>query len=183
MKGSSVTHLLVEIITFTHYNLDLHNRQGIILTAVDYHKAFNRQDHGNFLIILHDMGVPRWLLHILKGFLTQCTMVMKYGQAHSQQKLMPGGGPAGTTLGLLMFIVLINYTADPGEKQAWGALLSSPLRGRKPIVLTHTKLVDDATIGESVSLDKSLVKKPFGDWVSLVTFCLCYMNGQQCLKQ
>ena len=170
MKGCSVTHLLVEILTFIHYNLDLRNRQGVVLTAVDYNKAFNRQDHGNFLTILHDMGVPGWLLHILKGFLTQRTMVMRYGQAHSQQKLMPGGGPAGTTLGLLMFIVLINFTADPGEKQAWGALLSSPLRGRKPIVLTHAKLVDDATIGESVSLDKSLVKKPVSDWVSPVTF-------------
>ena len=56
-----------------------------------------------------------------------------------------------------MFIVFINYTADLGEKQAWGALLSSPLRDRKPFVLTYAKLLDETTIGESVSLDKSLV--------------------------
>ena len=73
-----------------------------------------------------------------------------------------------------MFIVLINYRADPGEKQAWGALLSSPLRGRKLIVLTHAKLVDDATIGESVRLDKSLVRKPVGEWISPITFNLLY---------
>ena len=79
-------------------------------------------------------------------------------------------GPAGTTLELLILIVLINYTAYPGEKQACCALLSIPLRSRKPIVLSHAKLVDDATIGESVSLDKLLVKKSIGNWVSPVTF-------------
>ena len=170
MKGCSVTHLLIEILTFIHYNLDLRSRQGIILTAVDYHKAFNKQDHGNFLAILHDMGVPGWLLHILRGFLSQRTMVMSFGEAHSDSKSMPGGGPAGTTLGLLMFIVLINKTATPGDKQAWGTLLSNPLRGRKPVILTHAKLVDDATIAEAVPLDRALVRRPESDWVRPVNF-------------
>ena len=49
----------------------------------------------------------------------------------------------------------------------WVTLLSSPLRGRKPIILTHAKLVDDATIGDS---DKLLVKKPIIDWDSQVFF-------------
>ena len=41
-KGSSVAHLMIELITFIHYNLDIRKRQGITLTCVDYSKAFNR---------------------------------------------------------------------------------------------------------------------------------------------
>ena len=77
---------------------------------------------------------------------------------------MPGGGPAGTTLGLLMFIVLINNTADPGDKQAWGQLLTASLKGRTPVQLTHAKLMDDTTLGESIDLDKSLIRPNEAFW-------------------
>ena len=40
-KGNSVAHLMIEILSFIHYNLDLKNRQGITLTCIDYAKAFN----------------------------------------------------------------------------------------------------------------------------------------------
>ena len=57
-----------------------------------------------------------------------------------------------------MFIILINDTARPGNKIPWGNLLTSPLRARKPIDMTHGKLVDDATIGESIDMEKVLTK-------------------------
>ena len=52
----------------------------------------------------------------------------------------------------------IKKTADPGDKQAWGQLLTAPLRGRTCIHLTHAKLINDATIGESIDIDKALVR-------------------------
>ena len=45
-------------------------------------------------------------------------MVMAYKDVVSEAKRMPGLGLARNTLGLIMFIVLINKTADPREKQA-----------------------------------------------------------------
>ena len=41
-------------------------------------------------------------------------MKMSVDGGTSSPKLMPGGGPAGTTLGLLMFVILVNKTANPG---------------------------------------------------------------------
>ena len=80
---------------------------------VDYSKAFNRHDHNVFITILHRMNVPSWLLCIIVGFLTDRRMELTYQGGKSEQKPMPGGGPAGTTLGLLMFVVLINSTGKP----------------------------------------------------------------------
>ena len=57
-KWASVTHLMIELMTFIHYNLDLRKRHAVTLTMVDYAKAFNRQDHNLFLTILHSMNVP-----------------------------------------------------------------------------------------------------------------------------
>ena len=158
ISGCSVTHLMIELLTFVHYNLDFRQRHGVTLTALDYSKAFNRQNHNNFLILLHKLKVPGWLLNIVMGFLKNRTMVLSFDGGISDPKNMPGGGPAGTTLGLFMFIVLINDTARPGNKIPWGNLLTSPLRGRKPIVMTHGKLIDDATIGEAINMEKVLNK-------------------------
>ena len=116
IKGCSITHLMVELLTFVHWNLDIRKRQGILLTAIDYSKAFNRQDHNTFVRILFKMGVPGWLLKIILGFLTDRRMVLSHNGGKSNLKEMPGGGPAGTTLGLIMFVVLINDTANPGLK-------------------------------------------------------------------
>ena len=144
-KGCATTHLIIELLTFIHYNLNLRKKHAITLTIVDYHKAFNRQDHNNFLVILHRMGVPGWLLRIIAGFLEDRTMTMAFRQGRSESKSMPGGGPAGTTLSLLMFIVLVNSTANPGTKQQWGQLLSAPFRGRKSVDMLHGKFIDDVT--------------------------------------
>ena len=57
-KGRSIMHLIIELITFIQYNLDLRSRQAVALKFFDYHKAFNKQDHGNFLRLLHEMDVP-----------------------------------------------------------------------------------------------------------------------------
>ena len=77
----------------------------------------------------------------------------------SQLKERPGGGPAGTTLGMIMFVILINHTANPGQKTNWGKLLTSPIAGRRPVQLTHGKLIDDATIGEAILLEEALVTR------------------------
>ena len=83
---------------------------------------------------------------------------------------MPGGGPAGTTLGLLMFVVLINNTADPGDKKAWVQLLTASLKVRTPVQLTHAKHIDDATLGESIDLDKALVRPNKAFWDKPVSY-------------
>ena len=111
------------------------------------------------------MAVPGWLLRIVSGFLKDRVMIMTYNGGISERKQMPGGGPAGTTLGLLMFMTLINKTANPGLKHDWGSLLTAPLRGRKPVIMTHGKQVDDASLLEAVDMEKALTAQDEEHWV------------------
>ena len=105
------------------------------------------------------MRVPGWLLKVIIGFLTNRRMLLTHNGGESQLKDMPGGGPAGTTLGLIMFVILINDTANPGQKINWGKILTSPIAGRRPVILTHGKLIDDATIGEAIPLEEAPVTR------------------------
>ena len=92
-------------------------------------------------------------------------MELSYKGGVSELKSMPGGGPAGTTLGLLMFVILVNETADPGLATNWGITLSQPIRDRKPLKMTHGKMIDDASIAESVHMDSKLTTQPEDYWI------------------
>ena len=92
---------------------------------VDFSKAFNRQNHNLLITKLSDMGVPAWLLRIVMGFLTDRRMLVRYKGEKSGIKDLPGGGPQGTLLGLLLFIILINDLGFEGQKNDAGEILTS----------------------------------------------------------
>ena len=107
-KGVSTTHYLVEFFNFILYNLDLKDRHAVLATMVHFSKAFNKIDHNIIVTKLADLNVPKWLLKIIIGFLSDRKIQVKYKGATSRLKNMPGGGPQGTILGMFLFVVLIN---------------------------------------------------------------------------
>ena len=169
-SGCSVSHVLIELETFIEYNHDLYKKNGVFLTYVDYDKAFNRQNHGILLTVLHDLGIPGWLNKIILGFLKDRYMFLKYKNEFSSKESMPGGGAAGTIFGFFLFIILLNDTGRFGEKQQWGSLLTSKLRSRKPVPKTNAKWVDDVTLGEAVPLNKALEYPLSETWTRPVQF-------------
>ena len=82
---------------------------------VDFEKAFMRQDHNILITKLSDMGVPGWLLKIVMSFLSDRKMVVLFKGVKSNVKKMPGGGPQGTLLALLLFLVLVNDLGFEGQ--------------------------------------------------------------------
>ena len=92
---------------------------------VDFKKAFNRQNHNILITNLSDMGVPGWLLKIVIAFLTDRKITVRYKGRQSSVKSLPGGGPQGTLLGLLLFIVLINDVGFNGQMNNTGDLITS----------------------------------------------------------
>ena len=60
------------------------------LTAIDYSKVFNRQDHNNFVTIMYKLKVPGWLMNVIVGFLTNRKMLLVHNQGTSELKNMPG---------------------------------------------------------------------------------------------
>jgi hypothetical protein len=108
MKGSSISHYLIEFVNYILFNQDLNIPHAVLAVMVDFSKAFNRINHNRIIAILSRMGVPAWLLRIVIGFLTDREMILRYKGRTSGRKLLPGGGPQGTRLGLFLFLILIN---------------------------------------------------------------------------
>ena len=144
-KGSSVIHYLIEFTNFILKNQEGKRKTAVLACMIDFSKAFNRQNHNILITRLADMNVPGWLLRIIIGFLTNRRMLVRYKGKTSTIKSLPGGGPQGTLLGLLLFIVLIN---DLGFESA-----KSNLRTLNEL---HLKYIDDFTVAESIDLSSQL---------------------------
>ena len=161
-RGNSITHYLIEFINFILSNQDKSAPTAILACMIDFSKAFNRQNHNLLITKLSDMGVPTWLLKIVMAFLTERKMLVRYKGAKSSLKNLPGGGPQGTLLGLLLFIVLINDAGFGGQQNNVGEQLTSK-DNLKLANQIHLKYVDDLTIAESINLKEKLVSVPLSD--------------------
>ena len=159
LKGNSITHYLIEFLNFILSCQDSNDQTAVLAVLVDFSKAFNRQNHNLLITKLSDMGVPAWLLRIVISFLSDRTMRVKYKGKLSSVRSLPGGGPQGTLLGLLLFIVLINDVGFANQVNNAGDVITSK-RNMKVINQIHLKYVDDLTLAEAVDLKDKLVQVP-----------------------
>ena len=160
LKGSSVSHYLVDFINFVLYNQDIKEIHAVLAVAVDFSKAFNRVNHNIIIELLSDLGVPGWLLSIIIGFLENREMLVNHKGETSGKKNMPGGGPQGTLLGMFLFLVLINAAGFRENLKNIGNYVTKPFNKRKPMPRIHMKYVDDMTAAEAINLKKQLLKNP-----------------------
>ena len=113
------------MVGFILFNQDSSDQTAILACMVDFSKAFNRQDYNLRVTKLSDMGVPAWLLKVVMAFLSNRRMLVRYKGKLSSIKNLPGGGPQGTLLGLLLFLVLINDVGFEGQFNNAGKLITS----------------------------------------------------------
>ena len=160
LKGSSVTHYLIDFINFVLYNQDLKDIHAVLAVAIDFSKAFNRQNHNILIELLSDLGVPGWLLSIVIGFLENREMEVNFKGVTSGRKGLPGGGPQGTLLGMFLFLILINAAGFRDNLEKVGSIITKPFNKREPIPRIHLKYIDDMTVAEPINLKQQLVKNP-----------------------
>ena len=85
MKGSSISHYLIDFVNFVLYNQDMKTPHATLAVMIDFQKAFNRIEHNLIITILSDMGVPGWLLRIVIGFLRERELIVRFkGGAHPE---------------------------------------------------------------------------------------------------
>ena len=141
---------------------------------VDFSKAYNRVNHNKLIEILSDLEVPNWLLKIVMAFLSNRELILRYKGRNSSKKSLPGGTPQGTRLGMFLFLVLINMAGfDESEQEKnIGAVITKPLRERKPLQKAHMKYIDDLSFVQGLDLKKCL-KKQTGEIPRPVPFHAC----------
>ena len=149
---------MIELVNYILHNQDFNLPIAVLLCAVDFSKAFNRINHNLIITKLSDMGVPGWLLNIVMGFLVERIMVVRYKGTTSEKKQLPGSGPQGTLLGLLLFLILINLCGEQGFEEI-GSVITKP-KGKFTPSSFHAKFVDDMTIAEALNIEESVIPNP-----------------------
>ena len=160
LKGNSVAHYLIDLINFVKYNQDLKDIRAVLAVAKDFSKVFNRQNHNILIRLLSDLGVLGWLLSIVIGFLENRELEVSYKGEVSGRKLLPGGGPQGTILGMFLFLILINEAGFRDNLNNVGKYITKPFNKREPMPRVHLKYIDDMTVAESINLKNKLVVNP-----------------------
>ena len=120
VRGSGTEHFLVQLWQDILENSD-DSRASTLISWIDYSKAFNRLDFARCLSALKAKGVGQELLNIIALFLSGRYMTVKVGDHKSTLKLIKGGVPQGSLLGVHLFNSTIdNFEAFYREVQRYG---------------------------------------------------------------
>ena len=112
-KNTSTEHHLVKLMDKILKLIDQHpNRSAVIATMLDWSSAFDRQDPTLAIKKFLEMDVRPALVPMLVSYLTDREMQVKYNGKYSSTHRLPGGGPQGTLIGLIEYLVQSNDNAD-----------------------------------------------------------------------
>ena len=177
------------MLDFIHRNLDDNKKPTAVLGAlVDFSKAFNRIDHNVIVTILADLNVPTCALRLIMSYLSNRKMCVRFNGAVSADQDIPGGGPQGGLLTVLLFNLQVNLAGQPCPlRPLQPAGLDDHLQARDlaslppvPAKVDHPhvqiygplppchqkektlkkKYVDDLTLMEALSLLSTLLPSP-----------------------
>ena len=172
LPGCSVTHYIIRMMDFILRNLDdsSKNPGAVLAVTIDFSKAFNRMSHNIIITILAELNIPTCALRLIASYLSARSLCIRYRGASSSVRSMPGGGPQGTLLIVLLFILQVNYAGSPcSVPTTLPKYIPGPEPNPATIAVTkcshsagkteNKKYVDDLTMMEHVSLKKNLVPK------------------------
>ena len=112
-KGTSTEHLIVCLMDKILKLLDNNNScSAVIASLLDWASAFDRQDPTLAIQKFLKMGVRPALVPLLVSYLTDRQMQVRFNGTYSSTHNLPGGGPQGTLIGLIEYLVQSNDNAD-----------------------------------------------------------------------
>ena len=79
------------------------DRAAIMMTAIDYAKAFNRLSFQHCLQSFAKKGASTPILELLATFLSNRTMTVRVGESWSTPRPVFGGVPQGSILGVFLY--------------------------------------------------------------------------------
>jgi hypothetical protein len=90
----------------------LTDRSAVIMASLDWSAAFDRQDPTLAVMKFIKLGVRPSLIPLLASYLTDRKMKLKFNGEMSEFLALIGGGPQGTLLGQIEYLVQCNDNAD-----------------------------------------------------------------------
>ena len=111
--GMGTEHLIVCLLDRVLQLLDRHpDKSAVIMTCLDWSAAFDRQDPTIAVMKFIKLGVRPSLIPLLANYLTDRKMKVKFNGEMSEFLALIGGGPQGTLLGQIEYLVQSNDNAD-----------------------------------------------------------------------
>ena len=111
--GVGTEHMIVCFLNRILQLLDTHpDKSAVIATSLDWSAAFDRQDPTLAIIKFIKLGVRPSLIPLLASYLTDRKMKVKFNGELSNFLTLIGGGPLGTLLGGLEYLVQSNDNAE-----------------------------------------------------------------------
>ena len=139
--GKGTEHMMVMLVDRILKLLDSTDDPAAVLAAmVDWSNAFDRQDPTLAIKKFIKLGVRSSLIPLLISYLKERKMKVKFNGVLSKEHSLIGGGPQGTLLGQLEYLIQSNDSADCVDKD------------------DRFKYIDDLTILEFLLLSGLLVE-------------------------
>ena len=111
--GIGTEHMIVCFIDRILQLLDTHHdKSAVIAISLDWSAAFDRQDPTLAIIKFIKLGVRPSLIPLLASYLTDRKMRVKFNNEVSEFLDLIGGGPQGTLIGGIEYLVQSNDNAD-----------------------------------------------------------------------
>ena len=112
-KGTGTEHMIVCLLDRILKLLDQHpDKSAVIATSLDWAAGFDRQDPTIAIRKFIELGVRPSLIPLLISYLSNRQMKVRFNGEESEFLGLTGGGPQGTLLGQLEYLVLSNNNAD-----------------------------------------------------------------------
>ena len=114
-EGLSVQHYLVKLLHQVLINLERNSQSeafAVVMSMVDWSKAFDRQSHRLGVQSFIDNGVRPSLIPVLLSFFQERTMQVKWNNKLSRNRKLPRGGPQGDILGIIEYKSQSNDNTD-----------------------------------------------------------------------
>jgi hypothetical protein len=111
-KGVGTEHMMVMLVDRVLSLLDQPGMTAVVMGAVDWMGAFDRQDPTKTAIKLINMGLRPSLVPVILEFLEDRKMVVRYNSATSKWYDLVGGSPQGSWNGQNSYIVGSDDNAD-----------------------------------------------------------------------
>ena len=114
-KGVGTQHYLIKMVERILTVLDTnnqHEKNAVIVQLVDWAQAFDRQCPLLGMKSFINNGVCKSFLPVLASYFQDRKMIVKWHNKLSTQRNLPGGGPQGSSIGLIEYDSQSNDNTD-----------------------------------------------------------------------